>query len=54
MSTSKDEDSGPLICPDCEQPIVVEVQCGYINGSRCGCPEKHYAEQDRQVRERQR
>jgi len=42
-------ESERLVCPDCEQSIVVEIMAGYIMGSRCGCAEKHYAEQDRQT-----
>jgi hypothetical protein len=39
-----------ILCPDCMQPIVAEYAATFLLGTRCGCPEKHWHEQDKQWR----
>lgn len=41
-----------LICPDCKKTIIEDRVGSLILGTRCGCPDKHWGEQDRQLRER--
>ena len=42
------------VCPDCLQPYIQDKFGPYILGSRCGCPEKHWAVQDAWVLEQAR